>query len=135
MPVAAVAAVRCRLRRRPASFVPSSFCLSVLGLPALLEGPLPPSLARSVAALYSTSHARPDDRSEEGQIGLHTHTVAISLSFSLVAKRSFVVPLFAVVRTSSLTMISCKGLLRCPYSSGRIGPSCGICGRQRHEGI
>ena len=114
-------------RRRPASRRSSSslsFCPRSL---ALLEGPPPPVplLARSFAALYSTSHARPDEARKDRSGYTHRHTDdAISLSLSLVAKRSYVVPLFAVgvVRTS-LSMISCKGPLRSSYSFGRIGPS------------
>ena len=128
MPVAAVAAVAVSdavvaTTSRVASFLLLSVFLSSL---ALLEGPpVVPLLARSFAALYSTSHARPDEARKDRSGYTHRHTDdAISLSLSLVAKRSYVVPLFAVgvVRTS-LSMISCKGPLRSSYSFGRIGPS------------
>jgi len=98
-----------------------------------------PFLPPSHAELLLSTQRPTRDRTKRGRTDRVTHThrryLSFSLSLSLVAKRSFVVPLFAVVRTSSLTMISCKGLLCSSYSFGRIGPSCGICGRHRHQGI
>ena len=121
--------------RRVVPLLPSVFLSSLAG--SLLSRVPLPSLH---AALLLSTQRPTHDRTKRGRTDRVTHTVdAISLSlvlFSLVAKRSFVplVPLFAVrlvvrgVRTS-LTMISCKGLLRSPSSrSGRIGLSCWICG-------
>ena len=115
-------------RRRPASRRSSSSSLSFC--PRSLFSRVPQSPSSHAALLLSTQ--RPThDRTKRGRTDRVTHTdtpttlsLSLSLSLSLVAKRSYVVPLFAVgvVRTS-LSMISCKGPLRSSYSFGRIGPS------------